>query len=790
MSASILNKILSPPTASKPASNRARNNSNTDDYDDSSSYFQRTVCLFDWWLIKAEKDFQGNRVAVAGFTSRELQAMRVFTSAPIVKRFDVFTLETADGICIVLKGFINKSRTIENGFSSEVFSHFVFGFPTNWEKLLGKEFTAGTGSATCSDINKSATVLEFAAVAGLANSGLNTTPSKYKENDKKKHNLENIHDCSENVSGRITTNGSKGLDSTNLTTEHNNMDNAKNYTSDNLPPLVFCFVNTVSSLDYDLAVPGAPSSHHVTESSERVANSESNRKCNKGTVRDSRTEEPSHLESVTVMNYALGKSPVPNDSDNLNLSHLDPALSRGNSGVEWMTISSSPKTSEMQKERDKNKDGLNYGKKDGFTACLSQDSEAIFRCAGEKSSGVECLNFASSGLEVMHKDFLSTSPIDGHPNVPEVLGNYINDTTNFPVVHSAMNVNSTPLRVDTNAIKLPPSNSGGGKGISSLRNLKSNQKEHSGFNCSDKHKSKELMSGFSELSEGENLKRCSSQGTIHSGRKTDTLEAIRSQSLSRMIRNLLENSKGKVKERKTVVNGLKARRNEMNSVSVISDRKSNTVQNDISERMNVFNLTDDGHEEPTYDTLVKDNSKKRQDRRKISQTGTPRKNLNNFTQRPSGPGEGNCQNDLQTAVGEKERRAKQLGSSGKKANQRPSGSGEGNCQSDLQTAVGEKERSAKQLGSFGKKAQRKINFDAHASPLTQERKEKISIISPESLSLKRSRSGRLLLPSLHFWRNQVAVYDADRKITGIQEAVDDVKPYKGSKSEPRVKRRQ
>lgn len=102
MSASILNKILSSPTASTPASNRAPNNSNNDDDDDSSSYFQRTVkcflcfmatkssslfaffftdlflflflqkvCLFDWWLIKAEKDFQGMRVAVAGFTSRE-----------------------------------------------------------------------------------------------------------------------------------------------------------------------------------------------------------------------------------------------------------------------------------------------------------------------------------------------------------------------------------------------------------------------------------------------------------------------------------------------------------------------------------------------------------------------------------------------------------------------------------------------------------------------------------------------------------------------------------------------
>lgn len=29
------------------------------------------VCLHDWWLIKAGKDFEGKRLAVAGFTSRE-----------------------------------------------------------------------------------------------------------------------------------------------------------------------------------------------------------------------------------------------------------------------------------------------------------------------------------------------------------------------------------------------------------------------------------------------------------------------------------------------------------------------------------------------------------------------------------------------------------------------------------------------------------------------------------------------------------------------------------------------
>lgn len=46
--------------------------------------------------------------------------MRVFSSAPIHRRYDVFTLETTDGICVIIKGFMNKARTVENGFPSEV----------------------------------------------------------------------------------------------------------------------------------------------------------------------------------------------------------------------------------------------------------------------------------------------------------------------------------------------------------------------------------------------------------------------------------------------------------------------------------------------------------------------------------------------------------------------------------------------------------------------------------------------------------------------------------------------
>ncbi|XP_011080868.1 uncharacterized protein LOC105164020 [Sesamum indicum] len=98
------------------------------------SHFQPTVCLADWWLVKVEHDFQGSRLGVAGFTSREKQAMRAFSSAPILKRYGFSTLETTDGICVILDSLINKVRTLENGFSSDVCNHFNCGFPIYWKE--------------------------------------------------------------------------------------------------------------------------------------------------------------------------------------------------------------------------------------------------------------------------------------------------------------------------------------------------------------------------------------------------------------------------------------------------------------------------------------------------------------------------------------------------------------------------------------------------------------------------------------------------------------------------------
>ncbi|KAL1336966.1 hypothetical protein HN51_031407 [Arachis hypogaea] len=53
------------------------------------------------------------------------------------------------------------------------------------------------------------------------------------------------------------------------------------------------------------------------------------------------------------------------------------------------------------------------------------------------------------------------------------------------------------------------------------------------------------------------------------------------------------------------------------------------------------------------------------------------------------------------------------------------------------------------------------------SPSIIGEEEKISSVSILS-SFKKSRSGRLLLPPLEFWRNQIPIYNADHVVTEIQ----------------------
>ncbi|KAF3780614.1 hypothetical protein EJ110_NYTH38808, partial [Nymphaea thermarum] len=63
------------------------------------------------------------------------QDVEIFQSAPIVERLNAFRLRTADGLIIILFGLIDRQRTSENGFPSEVLSLFQTGFPFTWQIL-------------------------------------------------------------------------------------------------------------------------------------------------------------------------------------------------------------------------------------------------------------------------------------------------------------------------------------------------------------------------------------------------------------------------------------------------------------------------------------------------------------------------------------------------------------------------------------------------------------------------------------------------------------------------------
>ncbi|KAI9127763.1 hypothetical protein K1719_000756 [Acacia pycnantha] len=97
-----------------------------------SSSQYKTIFLHDWWLVKP----QGKGLAVEGVASMERLGERVISSSPIAKRHETNVLETQDGITFFITGFINKSRTNENGFSFEVCRRFLLGFPHDWEEYL------------------------------------------------------------------------------------------------------------------------------------------------------------------------------------------------------------------------------------------------------------------------------------------------------------------------------------------------------------------------------------------------------------------------------------------------------------------------------------------------------------------------------------------------------------------------------------------------------------------------------------------------------------------------------
>ncbi|CAJ1979229.1 unnamed protein product [Sphenostylis stenocarpa] len=73
----------------------------------------------------------------------------LFLSTVVTKREEANVLHTQDGITIVFRGFMNTSRSSQNGVPLEVCQHFLVGFPHDWNKYAPHSY--GDSSASSVD---------------------------------------------------------------------------------------------------------------------------------------------------------------------------------------------------------------------------------------------------------------------------------------------------------------------------------------------------------------------------------------------------------------------------------------------------------------------------------------------------------------------------------------------------------------------------------------------------------------------------------------------------------------
>ncbi|KAL6987325.1 hypothetical protein U1Q18_013073 [Sarracenia purpurea var. burkii] len=623
--------------------NSAANSAHNDN--SSSSYFKKTVCLKNWWLMKAEDDFEG-KLAIAGLASGEKQAMRVFSSAPILKRYDLFTLETVDGVFVLIKGFINKVRTKENGFPSEVFKHFVIGFPPYWEEYAEKCF----GEGFCNkDIPRN--TLDH----GVDNFIEGTSNRNKADVSEERHgNIDTMDLSSEDLANTVSAKGQNQLQQNACTKFLVEDANSSQVVSETIicgASKGFDSPNHVNDLN------GGEAKFHVDIDSDvlRSCKTKGISKSNgKGKKRAGRQSESKGSENFSILD----------DSVNLDDASIK---SPHKESLQTGSVVEIAKTLETSK---KNRDDA-----------MNSPDESLRIVSGSTPS-----NFDHRGTQT---ESLPRGSIVETAKTLKISKKNRDDTMNCPkpLLSSEDNSAATP-NMDT-TINSTTTNS-----TRRLSSMLKNLSSHSNRNSS-------LVLEAHEDPDEERLNYTSAVGTARSVGNSDILKEF-SRSKGKMDDRGLNNSKSKLKDDQTIANLLVNEKNRCNS--------------DQLKRGAVDGETESGGTGVFF---------------------------------PSGIG-------IQPREDETEQMCGNITSQADKQSKK--------MNKALRSSVGladmhqKKEANAKKTSRSRNKTKKKLTYE---SPVTLEGTDKTSIVSPESLCFKRSRSGRLLLPTLEFWRNQMAIYDAN-----------------------------
>lgn len=227
-----------------------------------------------------------------------------------------------------------------------------------------------------------------------------------------------------------------------------------------------------------------------------------------------------------------------------------------------------------------------------------------------------------------------------------------------------------------------------------LRNLKGNLKNDPESRCYVKHKNKKLSPKSETFENPDGAKAKSSSGTSNQS-KGQKMEGK-----GRMLEKLSVNVQSKQKEEKWAVNGSKGTRNKMNSVLLVSDDVSNILQNNSSEfeGIDISSLPADEVQEPLHENII---------RKKGAEHVKDGSVQNSAAKSVLNCGNIMTQGDMQARNNNSARS--------------PIGRVNKNHTKDLKNAVDEGKSDAKEQSTSRKK---------------------IFIVSPESLSFGRSRSGK------------------------------------------------
>ncbi|CAN1142793.1 Kinetochore-associated protein KNL-2 homolog [Linum perenne] len=696
-----------------------RNTSNSD----ASSYFQKTVTLQEWWLIKTDDDYKGKRLGVAGIASSDQRGRREFHSAPVIKRYDMFTLETADAVTLYINGFINRTRTLENGFPTEIFDHFLMGFPLYWE-LCGKRWCEVPANSEADQEKTSADPTH--EINDLESTAAVSTPIANKQSSDVEVVEDGHHIQSENLDVTKPSKSSMLHSSVaNYTSSACEEVNVENYSipQGTLEPsehengghtsfptdAEFCedvchdglmespsapnfHKPSTSSLPDVVADSGASAGYNV-DSPGRIESLEINTRSKKRPIRKS-NRKVAHVHGVAALNHCSPGEVIGNGRD--NVVHMNESKSNQKTASKSKVKRSQKLASESIKLLDEGKLDGTVHQNPSVSAINERDS------AGHLTVSKSDQKTASGSTMKRKKKLPSKSTmthdegkVDGRDNVV-----HLNESKSNHKTASKSKVKRNK-KLASESIKLLDEGKLDGTVHQNPPVLAINERDSAGHLTVSKFdqktasgctlKQKKKLPSESTMANDEGIL----DGTVHQNPPVWKIN-------ERDNMGHLNVSKS---DQKTASGSTMKRKKKLPSKSTMT------------------------HDEGKVDGTVHQSPPLlRKVRHRRSRVEKPRK---------------------RSKTSETANRIKVTNG-----------------------------------GSGVKKAKKRIHFETPASPSTVEAKASSCLRSPESLNLKRSRSGRLLMPTLDFWRNETPVYDGERKVIGILGQLDIVQPSRGSRSEP------